>query len=192
MTDTTKIIALRIVSSKDTITLQVDKSLLNFTEKDSKPDAIQILAIVLPITAALITLFLTKLLDNWTENKKNKNDILRKNREDKTAILKTLNEIKASLTVSSFQDAELDDYYEWTADRMIGINPFYNLFISCNILFNKEIIELSHSLYYKAERIKQNFSHLEQRHASESIRLAGNMIDDLESIINLISDDLKK
>jgi len=83
MKDTTAIEALRIITKNDTITLQVDKSLIGYPKNEKSIDTIQILAIILPVIAALLTLIITKWFDNIAENKKYKNQILKDNREQR-------------------------------------------------------------------------------------------------------------
>lgn len=191
MNDTTKVEALKIITKTDTITLQVDKQLLNYSHNEKSPDTFQILAVVLPIGAALITLALTKWFDVIFENKKFRNEILKKNRVDKVSTLKQLNELKTSLYKMNIPNPELEDFYEGTADKMIGVNPFHDLEINCNILFNRDIIDLANRLYYSAEEINRNFNWKKKEHPSESIKLAREISEDLDKIIDKISQTIK-
>jgi len=191
MNDTTKVEALKIITRTDTITLQVDKQLLKSSFKEKSPDTFQILAVVLPILAALITLALTKWFDFIFENKKFRNEIFKKNRIDKVNILRQLNELKTSLHKINIPNPELEDFYENIADKMIGINPFHDLEINCNILFNRDIIDLTNKLYYKAEEINSNFNWKKKEHPFESIKLSQDISEDLDTIIDMISQSIK-
>lgn len=191
MIDSTKVVALRIITKTDTISLQVDKQLLDYSSKEKSPDTFQILAIVLPIAAALVTLALTKWFDFTFENKKFRNEIFKKNRIDKVNILRQLNELKTSLHKINIPNPELEDFYENIADKMIGINPFHDLEINCNILFNRDIIDLTNRLYYSAVEINRNFNWKKKEHPSESIKLAREISEDLDKIIDKISQTIK-
>jgi hypothetical protein len=190
MNDTTKVNVVNVIAKKDTITLQVDKSVLKELHSKSQGST-QTLTVILPIVAALVTLALTKWFDYLFENKKFKNEILKKNRIDKVNALRQLNKLKTSIYKISLPNPELEDLYESAADKMIGVNPFLELEVNCNILFNKEINDIANRLYYDAEEIDRNFNWKKKEHPTDSITLGRKIVDDLDLIIEKISQTIK-
>lgn len=191
MKDSTTVEAIKITSKPDTITLHVDRKLLGYSDCKKQVDTIQILAIVLPFVATILTLLITRWFDNISENKRFKREIQKENRTNKIKILKNLNDLKTSLHKPRFPNQELEDFYERTADKMTDdANPFHDLQVYSNILFNRDVINIANDLYYTAEKIKSNYKWKSKEHPSESITLGGKILEDLNSIIDKISQNI--
>lgn len=192
MKDTIKVIdVINLITKKDTLTISVNENIVNSLSKEQSVDTFQVLAIILPIVATLLTLFLTRLFDNISESKKYKRDILKQNRSHRISIWKSLEELRTSLYKTNFPDAEIYDFYIWTADRMISVNPFYDLKINSNILFDRDIIDLSNSLYNSADTISQDFDWQLKEQPSSNINLGKEILENLDKIINKISQNIK-
>jgi len=191
MSDTNTIRAIQIINKQDTVTYNVDKKIIDhFTNKPS--DISHYIEILIPVTVALLTLVLTKLFDNWTENKKYKKELQKENRKLKIYHLKRLNSLKTAMGKSHFPDADYDDFLDWIADKMVGENPFEELKINSNIIFNgnREIIEHIDKLFNNAEIINLNFDWQNKGHHQDSYRIAKLIYDELNEVINKISKNL--
>lgn len=190
MKDSITVEAIKITSKPDTITLHVDRKLLGYSDCKKQVDTIQILAIVLPFVATILTLLITRWFDNISVNKRFKREIQKENRTNKIKILKNLNDLKTSLHKPHFPNPELEDFYEWTANKMIDANPFHDLQVYSNILFNRDVINIANDLYYTAEEIKSNYKWKSREHPSESITLGGKILENLNLIIDKISQNI--
>lgn len=192
MKDTTLTKAFQIIDKNDTVTYTVDKEIIDHFVKNKATDFSHYFEILIPVAVALITITLTKLLDIWAENKKNKRAILKKNRKMKIHYLEYLNTLKTSFGKSHFPNADYDDFLNWIADKMVGTNPFEDLKINSNIIFNSnnELIELIDELFNKADTINNNFDWPNKEHPNESLRIAGKIYDELGDVIDKISKKL--
>jgi len=70
------------------------------------------------------------------------------------------------------------------------VNPFHDLKINSNILFGKDIVDVADNLYYTAENINRNYNLKKREHPSDSISLGGQILKDIDKIIDKISQNL--
>jgi len=185
---------LQVINGKDTISYSVDKQIIEHYIKNNPPDKSHTLEIILPVLAAILTLVITRLFDFWSENRKYKTEILKESRNAKVKYLSYLNKYKVSLEKPKFPNAEYEDYLEWTADSVIVQNPFEELKIQGNIVFNDtpEITGLLNELYGDAENIRNQYNYKSMEHSSDAIKSAKNIIENLEKIIEKISKNLNE
>ena len=193
-TTTTTTNAFQIISSKDTVTYSVDKKIIDHFIKDQPANDFHLWDILLPVATALITLALTRFFDLLSEKRKYKAEIAKENRKLKVGYLKFLNALKASLGKTHFPDADYDDFKRWTADRMVGSNPFEDLKIHSNIVFNSnsDIIDVIDKLYSNAEKISNQFNWTTKEHPDDNLTLAENIFLDLTTAVMSISKNLNE
>jgi len=183
---------LQVINKTDTTCYSVDKQIIEHYLKSNQPDSSHTLEIILPVLAAILTLVITRLFDIWNENRKYKTEILKESRNTKVKYLSYLNKYKISLEKPKFPNAEYEDFLEWTADSVIVQNPFEELKIQGNIVFNNtpEITGLVNELYSDAENIRNEYNYKSMEHSRDAIKSARNIIENLEKIIERISKNL--
>lgn len=183
---------LQVINDTDTTCYSVDKQIIEHFIKSNQPDNSHTLEIILPVLAAILTLVITRLFDFWSENRKYKTEILKESRNAKVKYLSYLNKYKVSLEKPKFPNAEYEDFLEWTADSVIVQNPFEELKIQGNIVFNDtpEITGLVNELYGDAENIRNEYNYKSMEHSRDAINSARNIIENLEKIIEKISKNL--
>ena len=192
MNDTTTIKVFQVIDNKDTVTYHVDKSIIEHFVKEKPSDVSHYIEILIPLIVVLVTFSLTKFYDFWTENRKYKKEISKENRKKKINFLKYLNTLKISFGKSHFRNADYEDFLGWIADKMVGTNPFEDLKINSNIVFNGdiELIENIDELFNNANTINGNFNWTKKEHPNESLTIAKEIYDKLGKVINNISKNL--
>ena len=185
---------LQVISDTDTTCYSVDKQIIENFIKSNPPDNSHTLEIILPVLAAILTLVITRLFDFWSENRKYKTEILKELRNAKVKYLSYLNKYKISLEKPKFPNAEYEDFLNWTADSVLVQNPFEELKIQGNIVFNDspEITSLVNELYRDAENIRNEYNYKSMEHSSDAIKSARSIIENLEKIIEKISKNLNE
>jgi len=185
---------LQVISDTDTTCYSVDKQIIENFIKSNPPDNSHTLEIILPVLAAILTLVITRLFDFWSENRKYKTEILKELRNAKVKYLSYLNKYKISLEKPKFPNAEYEDFLNWTADSVLVQNPFEELKIQGNIVFNDspEITSLVNELYRDAENIRNEYNYKSMEHSRDAIKSARSIIENLEKIIEKISKNLNE
>jgi hypothetical protein len=185
---------LHVINGTDTTYYSVDKQIMEHYLKSNQPDNSHTLEIILPVLAALLTLVITRLFDFWSDRRKYKTEILKETRNAKIKYLSYLNKYKISLEKPKFPDADLEDFYDWTADSVIVQNPFEEIKIQGNIVFNdnEEILNLINELYYEAEKIRNEFNFKTREHSGDALKSASIIIDNLGKIIEKMSKNLNE
>jgi len=185
---------LQVISDTDTTCYSVDKQIIENFIKSNPPDNSHTLEIILPLLAAILTLVITRLFDFWSENRKYKTEILKELRNAKVKYLSYLNKYKISLEKPKFPNAEYEDFLNWTADSVLVQNPFEELKIQGNIVFNDspEITSLVNELYRDAENIRNEYNYKSMEHSRDAIKSARSIIENLEKIIEKISKNLNE
>jgi len=192
MIDTTFVKTFQVIGNNDTVNYSVNKEIVEYFTKEKPTDYSHYIEVLIPVFVIFLTLILTKLFDFWTENRKYKKDFLKENRKQKIHFLKYLNNLKTSLAKPLIPDADINDFKEWIADRMVGINPFEDLNINSNIIFNgnNALIEHINRLFNNAETIRNEFKWNGGKHPSASYTIAKDINDELGLVIEQIADNL--
>jgi hypothetical protein len=185
---------LHVIKGADTTCYSVDKQIMEHYLKSNQSNNSHTLEIILPVLAALLTLVITRLFDFWSDRRKYKTEMLKETRNAKIKYLSYLNKYKISLEKPKFPDADLEDFYDWTADSVIVQNPFEEIKIQGNIVFNdnEEILNLINELYYEAEKIRNEFNFKTREHSRDALKSASIIIDNLGKIIEKISKNLNE
>lgn len=189
MKDSTLVTTVQVISNNDTTNYSINKEIVEHFIKDKSTDYSHYVEILIPVIVALLTLILTKFFDNWSENKKHKRELLREQRKLKTHLLTNLITLKTSLGKTHFPNPDYEDFLNWTADKMVGTNPFEDLRINSIILFrnNNSLISLIDKLFNNANIINSNFNWTKKEHPSSNLDIAKEIYDDIEEVIKKIS-----
>ena len=191
MEDTTKTEVIKLVSNSDTVSYSVDKKIINHFTKEKSVETVQILAIVLPILASLLTLMIVRWFDNISESKKHKREIAKESRKERKDFLKYLNKLDTDIRKSNNPETTSDDFPEWTANNMVGKNPFESLKLNGNVYFNeKEINSLIDKLYDNAETINRLFDWNTKTHGENCVNLGATILSEIGDLRKLISNNL--
>ena len=184
----------RVVNGTDTTFYTVDKQIIEHYLKINQPDNFHTLEMILPVLAVILYMVIKELLNFWSDNRKYKREILKETRSAKIKYLSYLNKYKVSLEKPKFPDANLEDFYDWTANSVIVQNPFEDIKIQGNIVFNdnKEILNIINDLYYDAENIRNDFNFNTREHSRNAVKSAHNIINNLKIIIEKISQNLNE
>jgi hypothetical protein len=192
MKDTLKIEVVKMTTTKDTIAYSVDKGIVNHFIKEKSIDTFQILAFVLPIIASLLTLLIKGWLDNINEEKKYTRELNKESRRQRQAFLKLVNKLQATFRKSNDPAANYDDIVLNTANFVVGLNPFENMYVNANLYFtDQEIISLIEEMYLNAETINRLFDWDKKEHGQESVKLGEKILEDIEILRTKIAETLK-